>query len=190
MIKNSLSKSAALFSAMAASDISGGGGIYDFTLNDIDGNPVSLGGYREKVMLIVNVASKCGYTYQYETLESLYKKYRDKGLVVLGFPSNDFLGQEPGSNAQIKEFCTLTYGVTFPMFSKISVKGRKMHPLYQFLTSKATNPKFAGKITWNFNKFLIGADGAILARFSNRDKPDDAAVVEAVESALRARGKL
>ena len=182
-----LLRTASFFSAVASSDVSGGKGIYDFTMNDIDGNPVSLETYRGKVLLIVNVASKCGYTYQYESLESLYKQYRDKGLVILGFPANDFKHQEPGTNAEIKEFCRLNYGVSFPMFSKISVKGKEIHPLYSYLTSKETNREFSGEITWNFNKFLIGPEGEILARFGNRVKPDDPEAIEAVEAAL---GKL
>jgi glutathione peroxidase len=158
--------------------------IYDFSLQDIDGQPVALEQYRGKVLLVVNVASRCGFTYQYEGLEALYKEYRDRGLVVLGFPSNDFLGQEPGNNEQIKEFCTLKYGVSFPMFAKILVKGRDMHPLYRYLTDKATNPRFAGAISWNFNKFLIGRDGEVLARFGSKTEPGSAEVREAVGQAL------
>ena len=174
----------AFFSALAPGTGFAGDGIFGFTLDDIDGNPVSLDQFRGKTMLIVNVASKCGYTYQYEGLEALYKRYRGEGLVILGFPSNDFKGQEPGTEAEIKEFCRLNYGVTFPMFSKITVKGRMMHPLYAYLTSKDTNPDFAGTITWNFNKFLIGPSGEFLARFSTRDDPDDPKLIEAVEAAL------
>jgi glutathione peroxidase len=158
--------------------------IYDFRVESIDGRPVSLEQYRGKVLLIVNVASRCGYTYQYEGLEALYKEYSGRGLVVLGFPANDFLGQEPGSNEKIKEFCTLNYGVTFPMFAKIHVKGRAAHPLYRFLTDPKTNPRFSGKITWNFNKFLVGRDGTMLARFGTRDEPGSEAVRRAVEEAL------
>ena len=158
--------------------------IYDFQVQDIDGRPVSLKGYQGKVLLIVNVASRCGFTYQYEGLEALYKEYAGRGLVVLGFPANDFLGQEPGSNEQIKEFCTLNYGVSFPMFAKIHVKGRDAHPLYRFLTDKGTNPRFAGGITWNFNKFLIGRDGEVLARFATKEEPGSEALRRAVERAL------
>jgi len=158
--------------------------IYDFQVEDIDGRPVSLKEYRGKVLLIVNVASRCGYTYQYEGLEALYKEYGGRGLVVLGFPANDFLGQEPGSNEQIKEFCTLKYGVSFPMFAKIHVKGRDAHPLYRFLTDKRTNPRFAGGITWNFNKFLIGRDGAVLDRFQTKEEPGSDRVRRAVQQAL------
>jgi glutathione peroxidase len=158
--------------------------IYDFRVEDIDGRPVSLEQYRGKVLLIVNVASRCGYTYQYEGLEALYKEYSGRGLVVLGFPANDFLGQEPGSNEKIKEFCTLNYGVTFPMFAKIHVKGRGAHPLYRFLTDPLTNPRFAGRITWNFNKFLVGRDGTVLARFRTQEEPGSEAVRRAIEEAL------
>lgn len=158
--------------------------IYDFTMRDIDGKDVSLSAFQGKVLLIVNVASKCGFTGQYEGLEKLYKAHKDQGLVVLGFPSNDFLGQEPGTEAEIKRFCTLTYGVTFPMFAKIPVKGKDIHPLYAFLTSKETNPKFGGAISWNFNKFLIGRDGVIVGRFGSRTQPDDKELVEAADQAL------
>jgi len=161
--------------------------IYDFTLRDIDGKEQSLAAYKGKVLLIVNVASKCGFTGQYAGLEKLYTTYTNRGFVVLGFPANDFLGQEPGTEAEIKNFCTLTYGVTFPMFAKISVKGKHIHPLYAFLTSQETNPNFGGAISWNFNKFLIGRDGAILGRFGSRTKPDDKELIAAVEQALIAQ---
>ena len=160
--------------------------IYDFTMQDIDGKSVSLSAFKGKVLLIVNVASKCGFTGQYAGLEKLYSTYTNRDFVVLGFPANDFLGQEPGTEAEIKNFCTLTYGVTFPMFAKISVKGKDIHPLYKFLTSKETNPKFGGSISWNFNKFLIGRDGAIMGRFGSRTKPDDKELLAAVEQALKA----
>jgi glutathione peroxidase len=137
-----------------------------------------------KVLLIVNVASKCGFTGQYEGLQELYTTYSNRNFAVLGFPANDFLGQEPGTEAEIQSFCTLTYGVTFPMFAKILVKGKDMHPLYKFLTSKETNPEFGGAISWNFNKFLIGRDGATVGRFGSRTKPEDKELVEAVEKAL------
>ena len=158
--------------------------IYDYQVVDIEGRSVNLEQYRGKVLLIVNVASRCGYTYQYEGLEALYREYAGRGLVVLGFPSNDFLGQEPGSNEQIKEFCSLKYGVSFPMFAKIRVKGRDAHPLYKFLTDKRTNPRFAGGITWNFNKFLLGRDGGVLARFQTKEEPASEPVRKAVEQAL------
>ena len=158
--------------------------IYDFTVKDIDGKDVNLKDFSGKTVLIVNVASKCGYTYQYEGLEKLYEKYKDKGFVILGFPTNNFLGQEPGTNEQIKEFCTLTYGVTFPMFSKISVKGKDKEPLYDYLIDKKTNPEFGGAITWNFNKFLIGKNGDIINRFDTKINPDDPVIISAIESAL------
>ena len=154
----------------------------------IDGKAETLAKYAGKTLLVVNVASKCGFTKQYAGLETLYRTYADKGLVVLGFPANNFFGQEPGTEAEIKSFCTLTYGVTFPMFAKISVKGKDIHPLYAFLTAKETNPEFPGAISWNFNKFLIGRDGRILARFGSRTDPGDAELVAAVEQALGVSG--
>ncbi len=160
--------------------------LYDFTVRDIDGKEVNLSAFKGKVLLMVNVASKCGFTGQYAGLEQLYQAYTHRGFVVLGFPANNFLGQEPGSESDIKRFCTLTYGVTFPMFAKLSVKGRDIHPLYEFLTSKETNPTFGGAVSWNFNKFLIGRDGAIVGRFGSRTKPDDNELVAAVEQALKA----
>ncbi|MBC7798283.1 MAG: glutathione peroxidase [Pyrinomonadaceae bacterium] len=159
--------------------------VYDFSVKDIDGKDVKLKSYKGKVLMIVNVASKCGYTPQYEGLETLYKKYQDKGFVVLGFPANNFQGQEPGTNEEIKSFCKLTYDVNFPMFAKISVKGEDQNPLYKFLTSKQTDPKFAGDITWNFNKFLIDRNGNIVARFASNDKPESEAVASAIEKALK-----
>jgi len=161
--------------------------IYDFTMRDIDGKDVSLSTFKGKVLLIVNVASKCGFTGQYAGLEKLYQTYQGKGLVILGFPANDFLGQEPGTEAEIKSFCTLTYGVTFPMFAKISVKGKAMHPLYRFLTSQETDPEFSGRITWNFNKFLVSRSGRVIGRFGSTTKPDDAKLVAAIEQALAAQ---
>lgn len=160
--------------------------VYDFTMQDIDGKATSLSSFKGKVLLIVNVASKCGFTGQYTGLENLYKTYAGQGLVVLGFPANNFLGQEPGTESEIKKFCTLNYGVTFPMFAKISVKGKDIHPLYAFLTAKETNPAFSGAISWNFNKFLIGRDGSIVGRFGSRTKPEDKELVAAVEQALKA----
>lgn len=159
--------------------------VYDFTMRDIDGKEVSLSTFKGKVLLIVNVASRCGFTGQYAGLEKLYNTCTNRGFVILGFPANNFLGQEPGTEAEIKNFCTLTYGVTFPMFAKISVKGKDIHPLYAFLTSKETDPKFSGAISWNFNKFLIGRNGAVVGRFGSRTTPDDKELVEAVEQALK-----
>jgi len=158
--------------------------IYDFKIKDIEGKLVNLKDFSGKVVLIVNVASKCGFTPQYEGLEKLYLKYKDKGLVILGFPANNFMGQEPGTEADIKTFCSLTYGVTFPMFSKISVKGGDKHPLYQYLTDKKQNPNFGGEIKWNFNKFLIGKKGVILNRYDSKITPEDEGLVKDVEKAL------
>ena len=159
--------------------------IYDCAVRDIDGKNVSLSDYRGKVLLIVNVASKCGFTGQYAALEKLYRAHKARGLVVLGFPANNFNSQEPGSDAEIKSFCTLTYGVTFPMFAKISARGADIHPLYAFLTAKETNPRFSGDISWNFNKFLIDRNGGVTGRFGSRVKPDDPELLKALEKALQ-----
>jgi glutathione peroxidase len=161
--------------------------ILDFKMKDIDGKDVKLKKYKGDVLLIVNTASKCGYTPQYEGLQATYEKYKDQGFYVLGFPANNFGGQEPGTEAEIKEFCTSKYKVTFPMFAKISVKGADQDPLYAYLTSKETNPEFGGDITWNFNKFLIDRKGKIVARFSSKDKPDSEAVTQAIEKYLAAK---
>ena len=159
----------------------------DFTVTDIDGKDVKLADYKGKVVLIVNVASKCGFTPQYKNLEAVYKKYQDQGFVILGFPANNFKEQEPGSNEEIKTFCTSKYDVTFPMMAKISVKGTDQAPLYKFLTEKATDGDFAGDITWNFNKFLVDRNGAVMARFTSKTKPDDATVTSAIEKAIAAK---
>lgn len=150
----------------------------------IDGKEVDLADYKGKVVLVVNVASACGLTPQYEGLQALYEKYGDKGLVVLGFPCNQFGAQEPGTESEIKQFCSSKYKVTFPMFSKVEVNGPGAAPLYQFLTSQETKPVGAGKISWNFEKFLIGADGKLLQRFSPRTSPDSEELVKAIEAAL------
>jgi len=155
-----------------------------FTMNDIDGKPVDLSTYKGKVILMVNTASECGYTPQYEELQALYKKHKDAGLVILGFPANNFGEQEPGTNDEIKGFCTKTYGVTFPMFAKVSVKGDDQCPLYKFLTSSDSNPKFAGDIKWNFEKFLIGRDGEVVNRFSSKVKPSGEELTKAVAAEL------
>lgn len=159
--------------------------VLDFTMKSIDGADVKLDSYSGKVLMLVNVASKCGYTPQYRGLESVYKKYKEQGLVVMGFPANNFFWQEPGTDEEIKTFCTTKYNVTFPMFAKISVKGDKIHPLYKFLTSKQTNPEFGGSISWNFNKFLIDRSGKVVARFSSKDEPESEKVVQAIEQALK-----
>jgi glutathione peroxidase len=159
--------------------------VYDFTVNDIDGKPVKLDTYKGKVVLIVNVASKCGFTPQYEGLQATYAKYKDQGLVILGFPANNFMGQEPGTNEEIKQFCSLKYNVTFPLFTKISVKGEDKHALYKFLTDKTTNPEFGGEISWNFNKFLVDRNGKIIARFDSKEKPEGEKITQAIEQALK-----
>ena len=161
--------------------------VYEFTMKDIDVKDVKLDAYKGKVVMIVNVASKCGYTSQYEGMEAVYKKYKDQGLVVLGFPANNFMGQEPGTEEEIKEFCSTKYGVTFPMFSKISVTGTDQHPLYTYLTSKESNPEFGGDISWNCNKFLVDRTGKIVARFGSKDKPEGEAITAAVEKYLAAK---
>jgi len=158
--------------------------ILDFKMKDIDGKDVKLKKYKGNVLLVVNTASKCGYTPQYEGLESTFEKYKGQGFYVLGFPANNFGGQEPGTEAEIKEFCTSKYKVTFPMFAKISVKGTDQDPLYAYLTSKETNPQFAGDITWNFNKFLIDRKGHVVARFTSKDKPESEAVTQVIEKYL------
>ena len=159
--------------------------IHDIPLKDIDGKDTSLKPYQGKVMLIVNVASKCGFTPQYTALEALYQKYQDRGLVVLGFPCNQFGGQEPGTDAEIKQFCSSKYAVTFPMFDRIEVNGANRHPLYVMLAGKES--PVAGDIGWNFTKFLIGRDGKILKRFESKVKPDSPEVIQAIEAALAAK---
>ena len=158
--------------------------IYNFNMDSIDGKPVNLGSFKGKVVLIVNVASKCGFTPQYAALESLYEKYKDKGFVIVGVPANNFMSQEPGTNAEIKTFCTNKYNVTFPMMSKVSVKGDGKDPLYTFLTGKDTDPQFGGDITWNFTKFLFDRTGKPVARFEPATTPDSPEVISAVEAAL------
>jgi len=165
--------------------VSGESKLYSFTLDDIDGKPVALSQYRGKVLLLVNVASQCGYTKQYAGLQTLYEKYKDQGLVILGFPANNFGGQEPGTNAQIKTFCTTQYHVSFPMFAKISVAGRDIHPLYQYLTSPQENGEFGKPIGWNFTKYLIGKDGRTLARYPSEVDPSSPELLKAVQEALK-----
>ncbi|MGD2110047.1 MAG: glutathione peroxidase [Phycisphaerae bacterium] len=159
--------------------------VLDFTVKNIDGEDTPLANYRGKVVLIVNVASECGLTPQYKDLQALHDRYAKDGLAVLGFPANEFGKQEPGTNRQIKQFCTDRYGVEFDMFAKVVVKGPDTCPLYDFLTSKKTNPQFPGEIHWNFTKFLLDREGKIIARFEPRVKPSDAKVVSAVEDALK-----
>jgi glutathione peroxidase len=157
--------------------------LYQVPVKDINGKGATLEAYKGKVMLIVNVASKCGLTPQYKALEAAYEKYKDQGLVVLGFPCNQFAGQEPGSNDEIKEFCSSKYNVTFPLFDKLDVNGAKRHPLYVQLAGK--DSPFPGDIKWNFGKFLVGRDGKILKRFEPSTTPDAPEVVKAVEAALK-----
>jgi glutathione peroxidase len=157
----------------------GASSVHEFTLNSIDGKPAPLSAYQGKVVLIVNVASRCGFTPQYAGLEALYEKYKDRGFTILGFPANNFGGQEPGTNEEIKTFCTTKYNVTFPMYSKISVKGDDKAPLYQFLTATG------GEIQWNFTKFLVDKDGKVVARFEPKVTPDSPDVASAIEKALR-----
>ena len=158
--------------------------VYDFSVKDIDGKNVSLKQFKGKVLLIVNVASLCGNTPQYPDIEAIYKKYKDQGFEVLGFPSNDFMGQEPGTNEEIKEFCTSKYAVTFPMFSKISVKGKNIAPLYSYLTEQSENGVADNKVTWNFQKFLISKKGKVIQSFSPRTSVNEFEVVNAIEKAL------
>ena len=158
--------------------------IYQFSVDTIDGNEISLSDYEGKVVMIVNVASKCGYTPQYEGLEKLYQTYKDDGFEILGFPANNFMGQEPGSDEEIKQFCRANYGVSFPMFSKISVKGDDQAPLYQFLTNEERNGVVDGKVKWNFQKYLVGKDGKVIAKFEPGVEPLSEELTAAIQSAL------
>jgi glutathione peroxidase len=160
--------------------------VHDFSAKTIDGADKALSSYKGRALLIVNVASECGLTPQYTGLEQLHDTYAGRGLSVLGFPANEFGAQEPGTEAQIKEFCRTQYGVNFDMFAKVKVKGAGIHPLFAFLTGVDTNPTFAGDIRWNFNKFLIGKDGEVLARFEPKVEPTSPEVKQAIEAALGA----
>ena len=159
--------------------------ILDFSMKNIDGKTVPLSTYKGKVVLIVNVASECGFTPQYKDLQELYSKYRDRGFVILGFPANNFGAQEPGTDAQIKSFCSTQYHVTFDMFSKISVSGTDQHPLYRFLTSPESDPRFAGPVRWNFQKYLIDRNGVIVGKFMSAVTPMSKEIVSAMETALK-----
>src|SRR5258708_37142398 len=158
-----------------ATSLFAGSGIYSFTLNSIDGKPAPLADYKGKVVLIVNVASQCGYTPQYSALESVYERYKGQGFVILGFPANNFGAQEPGTNEEIKTFCTRKYSVTFPMYSKISVKGDDKAPLYQFLTEKG------GEVKWNFTKFLVDKNGNVITKFDSGVAPESPQLIVAIE---------
>ena len=155
--------------------------LYSFVMKTIDEKDRPLSEYKGKVLMIVNVASKCGHTPQYKALEAMYEKYKNKGFVILGFPANNFLWQEPGTDAEIKQFCTLNYGVTFDMFSKIDVKGKNQHPLYKYLTEETGVP---GKVEWNFQKYLVDRQGTVVAKFSPKTVPDDPEIIAAVEKLL------
>lgn len=169
---------------MAAS-LFGASSVLDFTLNSIDGKPAPLAEYRGKVILFVNVASQCGYTPQYAGLEKIYEKYKDRGFVILGFPANNFGGQEPGTNEEIKTFCSTKYQVKFPMYAKVSVVGSDATPLYQFLTDKKRNPTMGGEIQWNFTKFLVDRNGNVIARFEPDVEPESSGMNSAIEKALK-----
>jgi len=169
---------------MAGSIFAAASGFYTFTLNAIDGRPAPLADYKGKVILVVNVASQCGYTPQYSALESIYEKYKDQGFVILGFPANNFGQQEPGTNEEIKTFCTRKYSVTFPIYAKISVKGSDEAPLYAYLT-KDTEPGIRGDIKWNFTKFLIDRNGNVVQRFEPAVTPDSKEVVAVIEKQLK-----
>jgi glutathione peroxidase len=161
--------------------------VLDFRVKDIDGKDIDLAKYKGKVLLIVNTASQCGNTPQYKDLQAIYEKYKDQGFEVLAFPANEFGSQEPGDNQQIKEFCATNYKVSFPLFSKIVVKGEGIHPLYAFLTSEETNPKFGGTIGWNFAKFLVNRKGEVIGRFEPKESPSSEKITGQVEQALTAK---
>ena len=170
--------------ALSAAVMFAASSVHDFTLNSIDGKPSPLADYKGKVVLLVNVASKCGYTPQYAGLEKLYEQYKDKGFVIIGVPANNFGGQEPGTNEEIKTFCNRTYNVSFPMMSKVSVKGDDKTPLYQYLTDTSANAQTGGEIKWNFTKFLVDKNGKVIARFESKVTPSSPELVSAVEKAL------
>jgi glutathione peroxidase len=178
-------KTLALLCALLITPMAFSASLYDIPLKDINGKDTSLKEYKGKVLLIVNVASKCGYTPQYKGLQAIHEKYKDQGLVVLGFPCNQFGGQEPGSLDEIKEFCTSKYNVTFPMFDKLDVKGANQHALYKELSGKES--PFPGDVKWNFGKFVVGRDGKVVKRFDSGAKPESAEVTGAIETALAAK---
>jgi len=174
----------ALLVLLTAASMFAASSIYDFVLPSIDGKALPLSNFKGKVVLIVNVASRCGYTPQYSALESTYEKYKNQGFVILGFPANNFGGQEPRTNAEIKTFCSTKYNVTFPIYSKVSVKGDDQTPLYGYLTTQA-NPLVAGDIKWNFTKFLVGRRGNVVERFEPATTPDSPEVIAAIEKLLK-----
>lgn len=161
--------------------------IHEITVKTIDGQDVTLGQFKGKVLLVVNTASQCGYTSQYAGMQSVYEKYKDQGFEVLAFPANEFGGQEPGSNDEIKTFCMSRYHTTFPLFAKIVVAGQEKHPLYRHLTDKATNPSYSGEIPWNFTKFLVDRNGQVIGRFEPKSAPESPAVTQAIEAALASK---
>lgn len=165
--------------------LTSGKSIYDYKVKNIDSKEVSLSEYKGKVVIVVNVASKCGFTPQYADLEKFYQKYKGRGLVILGFPCNQFMGQEPSNETEIKAFCTKNYGVTFPMFSKIDVKGDKQAPLYKYLTSKAENGLADSKVSWNFQKYIIDKNGKLIKSFSPPTSVFDPEFIKTIEIALQ-----
>jgi len=183
-LEGTLHKLAGFLLLSVAMAFAAGKSVYDFTLNSIDGPTASLGAYKGKVLMVVNVASRCGYTPQYSALESVYEKYKDRGPVIVGVPANNFGAQEPGTNEEIKTFCTRKYNVQFPMMSKVSVKGSDITPLYQYLTDSSANPTTGGEIKWNFTKFLFDRNGNVVARFEPDVTPDSPQMVAAIEKAL------
>ena len=183
MIRRKLLELLGVFILMAGTTFAASN-IYDFTLPSIDGTPMPLSQFKGKVVLMVNVASQCGYTPQYSALEAIYEKYKAQGFVIVGFPANNFGAQEPGTNDEIKTFCSRKYSVTFPLYSKVSVKGDDQTPLYQYLT-KQTAPPIAGEIKWNFTKFLVDKNGHVVQRFEPAVTPDSPEVVSAVEKLLK-----
>ena len=170
--------------AVACSERSNMTSIYDISVQPIQGESILLNKYRGKTLLIVNTASRCGFTGQYEGLQTLYEKYQNQGFVVLAFPSNNFMGQEPGSNESIATFCETRFQITFPLFAKIDVKGKNKHPLYTWLTSKENHPTYGGGVSWNFNKFLISPEGELINRFGSRIAPNQKQLIAAIEKAL------
>lgn len=167
------------FLTVVAASVLGASSVHEFTMRSIDGKPLPLTQFKGKIMLVVNVASQCGFTYQYEGLEKLYETYKAQGFVIAGFPANNFGAQEPGTDSEIQTFCKSKYGVTFPMFSKISVLGPDQAPLYKFLTGTG------GEIQWNFTKFLVDRNGKVIRRFEPDVEPESAEVISAVEAALK-----